>query len=88
MLLEDCERGQRYGWNMKRKKIKWKLLQTQIKKRIYIRLREELREAELKVKYGYCRHEQEAYVAEEGIIDDFLNYWTISDQRRNVMKET
>ena len=26
MLLEDYERGQRYGWTMKRKKIEWKLL--------------------------------------------------------------
>ena len=35
MLLEDCERGQRYGWTMKRKKIKWKLLRKQIKRRMY-----------------------------------------------------
>ena len=26
MLLEECERGQRYGWPMKRKNIKLKLL--------------------------------------------------------------
>ena len=27
VLLEKCEEDQRYGWTMKRKKIKWKLLQ-------------------------------------------------------------
>ena len=88
MLLEDCERGQRYGCTMKRKKIKWKLLQKQIKRRMYIRLREELRAAELKVKDGYCIPEQEFYLAEEGIIDDFLNCWTSSSQLRDVMIET
>ena len=36
----------------------------------------------------YCRPEQEVYLAEEGIIDDFLNCWTSSDQQRDVMIET
>ena len=88
MLLKDFERGQRYGWTMKRKKIKWKLLRKQINSRMYIRLREELRVTELKVKDGYCRPEQEVYLAKEGIIDDFLNCWTSSDQLRDVMMET
>ena len=80
MLLEDYEMGQRYGCTMKRKKIKWKFFWKQIKRRMYIRLKEELRVAELKVKYGYCRPEQEVYLNEGRIIDDFLNYWTSSDQ--------
>ena len=88
MLLEDCERGKRYGWTMKRKKIKWKLLQKQIKRRMYIILRGELKAVELKVKEDYCRPEQEVYLVEEGIIDDFLNCWTSLDKVRDVMKET
>jgi hypothetical protein len=88
MLLEDCERGQRYGWTMKKKKIKWKMLQIKIKRRMYARLREELRAAELKVEDDYCRPKQKVYLDEEGIIDNFLTYWTSSDQQGDVMIKT
>lgn len=87
-LLQRNEKDQRYGWTMKTKKIKWKLLQRQIKRRIYIRLSEELIAAELEVKDSYCRPEQEVYLADEGIIDDFLNCWTRLNQQRDVMIET
>ena len=88
MLLEYCEWDQRYHWTMKRKKIKWNLLQKQIKRRMYIRLREELRAAELEMKDDYYRPKQEDYLIEGGIIDGFLNCWTSSDQQRDVMIET
>lgn len=55
---------------------------------MYIKLREELRVDELEVKDSYCRPEQEVYLAEEGIIDDFLNCWTSSNQQRDVMIKT
>jgi len=52
-LLEKCEKDQSYGWTTKRKKIKWKLLQKQIKRRMYIKLREEFRAAKLEMEDSY-----------------------------------
>ena len=37
---------------------------------------------------SYCRHKQEVYLNEKGIIDDLLNYWTSSNEQRDVMIET
>jgi len=37
---------------------------------------------------SYCRHKQDVYLTKEGIINDFLNFWTSSNQQRDVMIET
>ena len=80
VLLEKSMKDQSNGWTMRRKKIKWKLLQNQINRRRHIRLRKELRTVELEMEDDYYRPEQEDYFAEEGIIDEFLNYWTSLNQ--------
>ena len=73
VMLEKSMKDQSYGWTMRRKKIKWKLLQKKINRRMYIRLREELRTTELGMEDDYYRPKQKYYLAEEGIIDEFLN---------------
>ena len=55
---------------------------------MYIKLRKELRAIDLEMEDDYYRPEQEDYFAEEGIIDEFLNYWTSLDQQKDVMIET
>ena len=88
VLLEKSMKDQSYGWTMRKKKIKWKLLQNQTNRRMYLKLRKGLKTVELEIEGDYYRAEQEDFLAEEGIIDDFLNCWTSSDRQRDVMIET
>ena len=59
VLLEKSMKDQSYGWTIRRKNIKWKVLQKKINRRMYIRLREEHRTIELEMKDDYYRPEQE-----------------------------
>lgn len=88
VLLEKSMKDQNYGWNMRRNKINWKLLLKQTNRRMYLRLRKELKTVELEMQDDYYRPEQEDFFAKKEIIDEFLNYWTSSYQRRDVMIET
>jgi hypothetical protein len=65
MLLEECEKDQWYGWTLRRKKVRWKLLQTKLRQNMYANLRRELRVAELEMKVYYCEPEKGAFFDED-----------------------
>ena len=43
---------------MRKRKVRWQSLQVNISKKMYARLKEELREAEYEMEVSYCEHEQ------------------------------
>jgi hypothetical protein len=93
-FLQKYEEDQRYGWTMKKKKVRWHSLQMKLRKRMYARLKEELREAEYEEEVYICELEQgvffdeeEARDVEERFLDSLMNYWTSSDQHGDMMTE-
>ena len=42
-VLQKYEEDQRYGWTMKKNKVKWHSLQVYLRKRMYARLKEGFR---------------------------------------------
>ena len=71
-----AEETQRYGWVMRKRKVRWHSLQVKLRQNIYSRLKEELRGVESEIEVSYCEHEQGPLLGEddetnEEIIDDF-----------------
>jgi hypothetical protein len=93
-LLQESEKDQRYSWILRKKKVKWHMLQMKLKHRLCARLRKELREVEYGVKVHYCEPEQGSFLGadEDKDVDErsdesLMNYWTSSDQHEGLMVE-
>ena len=87
------EETQSYGWVMRKRNVRWNSLQVKLRKKIYARLKEELREDESEIEVSYCEPEQGPFLKEddeidEEIIDDFLNSHISSEPHEHNMDKT
>ena len=65
-----AEETQRYGWVMRKRKVRWHSLQMKLRKNIYVRLKEELREVESEMEVSYCEPKQGPFL---GVDDEAEN---------------
>jgi hypothetical protein len=89
-LLDECEKDQWYGWTMKKKKVKWKLLQTRLRQSMYAK--RELRVAEYGMQVIYCEPEKgdilgEGYEENERLAGSLMNSLQSSYQHDDVLIE-
>ena len=83
--------NQRYGWIMKRKKVRWHSLRVDLMKNSSSRLKEKLRTTDSEMEVSYCRPEQGPLLGEDDetvIVDDFLNSMISSKLPKDDMVET
>ena len=64
-IQEVTEEAHRYGWVMRKRKMRWNSLQVKLRKNMYVRLKEELREAESKIEVSYCEPKQGPLLGED-----------------------
>jgi hypothetical protein len=79
---------------MKKKKVRWHSLQVKLRKRMCVRVQEELRAIEYGMDVFVCEPEQgmvlgedEDEDVEEIFLDSLMNYWTSSDQHGDMVAE-
>lgn len=89
-MLQEYEKDERYGWKVKKKKVRWHSLQVKLRKWLYVKLEEELKEVECKMddfEQGLLFDEEEARDVEEQFIDRLTNWCISFDQHAYVVVE-
>ena len=64
-LLHENEEDQRYGWILRKRRVKWPMLQVKLKHRLSAWLRKELRETEYELRGCICEPKQGPILREE-----------------------
>ena len=69
-LLQEGEDYQRQGWILRKKKVKWPILQEKMDQRLLAWWNKVLKETEYAKKVPICEHEQGSILGEEEDIDE------------------
>ena len=64
MQVATEEENQRYGWVMK-KKVRWNSIQVKLQQKMFVELKQELREVESEMEVSYCEPEQGPLLGED-----------------------